>query len=367
MSLVSFSQTDEPKLLDGHAVEDISADLRPVGAGNADLTTASKLTENASLCFMGVTKVGPFDIPGDLARSWISLPNPHKRSNAEVLRPSWNGLDVTRRPRDMWIVDFGVGTSERDAASYETPFRYVAEHVKPERAKNNRENYVKLWWLHGETRPSLRAELKKLQRAIVTPEVAKHRIFAWLPRGVLPDKNLQVVVRDDDVTFGILSSRPHELWALRQGSSLEDRPRYTPTSTFETFPFPKGLTPNRPASSYAQEPRAKRIEAAAVRLNELRENWLNPPELVRRIPEVVAELPERVLPKDESAANKLKSRTLTNLYNEMPAWLQHAHRELDEAVAAAYGWEWPLPDGEVLNRLLTLNRSRAKRSEKLLE
>jgi type II restriction/modification system DNA methylase subunit YeeA len=360
VSLISFGKSDEPRYLNGESVEAISADLRAVGATNVDVTTAERLAENASLCFMGVTKVGPFDIPGELARSWIPLPNPHKRSNAEVLRPSWNGLDVTRRRRDMWIIDFGVGTSERDASCYEVPFRYLEEHVKPERAKNNRENYVKFWWLHGEARPSLRTALSKLKRAIVTPEVSKHRIFAWLPHGVLPDKNLQVVVRDDDVTFGILSSTIHEIWALRQGSSLEDRPRYTPTSTFETFPFPSGLTLNLPAAAYANDPRAVRIAAAAVHLNELRENWLNPAELIQLSPEVVPGYPERITPKTKASEGPLKLRTMTNLYNENPSWLQHARRELDEAVAAAYEWKWPLAEEEVLLGLLTLNESRAK-------
>jgi type II restriction/modification system DNA methylase subunit YeeA len=345
--------------LDGHPVERISADLRPAGSSGADLTTSAKLAENASICFMGVTKVGPFDIPGDLARSWIHLPNPHGRSNAVVLRPSWNGIDVTRRPRDTWIVDFGLGMSEGDAACYEAPFAYIEKNVKPERAKNNRENYVKFWWLHGEARPTLRAALARLSRAIVTPEVAKHRIFAWLPSGVLPDKNLHVVIRDDDVTFGVLSSTIHAIWALLQGSSLEDRPRYTPSSTFETFPFPAGLTPNLSASSFGKDKRGQRIASAAVRLNDLRGTWLNPAELVQRVAEVVPGYPDRISPKTAADSGKLKIRTLTNLYNENPAWLQHAQRELDEAVAAAYGWEWPLEKEAVLSRLLELNKNRA--------
>jgi type II restriction/modification system DNA methylase subunit YeeA len=360
VSLVCFQKgADGSCSLDGQPVERISADLRAAGANRSDLTTAAKLPENADLCFMGVTKVGPFDVPGELARSWLSAPNPNGRSNADVLRPSWNGLDVTRRPRDVWIIDFGTDMRERDAACYAAPFAYVAEHVKPERAKNNRENYVRLWWLHGEPRPSLRSALAKLSRAIVTPEVAKHRVFAWLPKGVLPDKNLQVVIREDDVTFGILSSRIHEMWALRQGSSLEDRPRYTPTSTFETFPFPEGLEPNRPSARYAGDPRAERIAFAAVRLNELRENWLTPSELTRRVPDAVAGYPDLTVPNDAAAECELRLRTLTRLYNERPAWLEHAHGELDKAVAEAYGWAWPLEENEILKRLLALNNIRA--------
>jgi type II restriction/modification system DNA methylase subunit YeeA len=143
------------------------------------------------------------------------------------------------------------------------------------------------------------------------------------------------------------------------GTSLEDRPRYTPSTTFETFPFPEGLTPDRPAEAYAADPRAMAIAAAARRLNELREAWLNPPDLVVRVPEVVPGYPDRILPKDETAAKALKARTLTNLYNARPAWLDMAHRELDAAVAAAYGWPADLSDDEVLERLFELNRARA--------
>ena len=86
---------------------------------------------------------------------------------------------------------------------------------------------------------------------------------------------------------------------------------------------------------------------------------LNPPDLVQRVPEVVSGYPDRILPVDEKAAKVLKDRTLTKLYNERPAWLDHAHRELDAAVAAAYGWPVDLSDDEILERLFELNQERA--------
>jgi type II restriction/modification system DNA methylase subunit YeeA len=170
---------------------------------------------------------------------------------------------------------------------------------------------------------------------------------------------LIVIARDDDTSFGILHSRFHAAWALRLGTSLEDRPRYTSTTTFRTFPFPDGLMPNRPAADYAGDPRAIAIAAAAQRLDELRQARLNPPDLVERVPEVVPGYPDRIVPVGPKAAAILKTRTLTNLYNERPAWLENAHRELDEAVAAAYGWPADIPEDEVLSRLLALNLERA--------
>jgi hypothetical protein len=55
----------------------------------------------------------------------------------------------------------------------------------------------------------------------------------------------------------------------------------------------------------------------------------------------------------------LKKRTLTNLYNARPTWLDNAHRKLDAAVCAAYGWPATLSDNETLARLLALNLARA--------
>jgi type II restriction/modification system DNA methylase subunit YeeA len=189
----------------------------------------------------------------------------------------------------------------------------------------------------------------------VTPETAEYRIFCWLSLPVLPDKNLIVITRQDDTTFGILQSRFHEAWSLRLGTSLEDRPRYTSTTTFETFPFPEGLTPNRPANESENDPRAIAIAVAARRLDDLRNAWLNPADLVKIEPEVVLGFPNRTLPKDAQAAVTLKTRTLTNLYNQRPQWLVDAHRDLDATVAAAYGWPADISEEEALAKLLELN------------
>jgi hypothetical protein len=67
----------------------------------------------------------------------------------------------------------------------------------------------------------------------------------------------------------------------------------------------------------------------------------------------------RIVPKDEVCAAHLKKRTLTNLYNERPTWLDLAHQKLDAAVFAAYGWDSAMTDDELLAALLALNLDRA--------
>ena len=243
VSLICFSRVDDDSVpearFDGRPVNEIYTDLtaRRGGAG-LDLTRVRRLPENTSVAFMGDTKGGPFDVAGDQARAWLSLPaNPNGRTNADVLKPWMNGMDLTRRPAGKWIVDFGWTMSAGHAALYEEPFRWAKEHVYAVRQSNRIEAHRRDWWRHFRPRPEMWQALDGQSRYIATPTVAKHRLFVWCNARVCPDHQLIVIARDDDTTFGILHSRFHEVWSLRLGTSLEDRPRYTPTTTFETFPF----------------------------------------------------------------------------------------------------------------------------------
>ncbi|MDT3706906.1 MAG: DNA methyltransferase [Thiobacillus sp.] len=346
-------------MLDGQPVAAIHADLT---AGDAlNLTQAKPLAENANSSFEGVQKNGKFEVPADIARTWLLEPNPNGRSNAEILKPYLNAKDVTGRPDVYWMIDF-TGYSEQDAMLFMRPFQWILDFVKPER-DIKREAYLRArYWLLKRPAPDMRAAIKGLPRFIVTPRVAKHRFFVWLSASVLPDTRLNVIASDSDLTFGILSSRIHEVWSLAQASmhGVGNDPTYNAKSCFETFPFPLGLTPRDTPTG----PHAEAIAAAAKRLNELREAWLNPPEWVdwvRTPEEEQAGFPLRPVAKPGHEA-ELKKCTLTNLYNTRPAWLDHAHRELDAAVAAAYGWTGytpAMPDEEILRRLLALNLARA--------
>ena len=272
VSLVCFSPSEDshaPEVrLDGEPVDEIHADLTAKRGGvGIDLTQTKRLSANSGTAFMGDTKSGAFDISGGLAREWLRLPaNPNGRPNADVLKPWANGMDLTRRPANKWIVDFGWNMSEADAALYEEPFRHAREHVYPKRQQNRDKRIRDKWWRHERPRPEMWKALGGLPRYIATPTIAKHRLFVWLDARVCPDHQLIVIARDDDTTFGILHSRFHEAWSLRLGTSLKDRPRYTPTTTFETFPFPDGLSPDIPAADYAGDPRAVAIAGAARRL-----------------------------------------------------------------------------------------------------
>ncbi|MDO9114490.1 MAG: hypothetical protein Q7U63_11955 [Polaromonas sp.] len=421
VSLISFGH-DKSAQLNGVTVPQIYADLTaPTMAGDLlDVSKAHTLAENLGASFQGASKKAKFEIDAKLARDWLRLPNPHGRPNSDVLKPWANGFELSRGPQHQWIIDFGNDLAEAEAALYEKPFSYVVACIKPERVKKTEPALRDFWWRFGRPRVEMRVAFKPLTRFIATVAHSKHRFFVWLPVTTSPDQALITVARADDTTLGLLHSRFHELWSLRMGTSIGvgNDPRYTPTTCFETFPFPEGLTPadtahqrtealagsphphplpagegvlpgtgalipaglsesNMPPAQKGRAPAAmnkvavraaaETIARAAKRLNDLREAWLNPPEWTQRVPEVVplgmtvSPYPDRILPK-AGFEKELAERTLTKLYNQRPAWLDAAHKELDAAVATAYGWADYTPDmadEEILKRLLALNLERS--------
>ena len=336
VSIVGFDAgSQKERTLDGQSVSVIHADL----TASADVASAQALPENASLCFLGVMKGGPFDLTEEQASAMLAAPlNPNGKPNSDVVKRRLIGRDVVQRSQDGWLIDFGE-MPEPDAALYELPFEYVKREVKPFRDKNRDRLMNQNWWLHGRSRPALRRALVGLQRCIVTPEVAKHRVFVWMKTDVVPDHKLHVIARDDEYFFGVLQSRLHEMWTLATCSWLGvgNDPSYNSATTFETFPFPWA-----PGHEPKDSPQVEAIARSARELVKKRDAWLNP---------------------EGASKDELKTRTLTNLYNARPAWLVDAHRKLDEAVFGAYGWLPTLTDAEVLEHLLTLNQQRAARAK----
>jgi hypothetical protein len=357
------SQNPPELILNGHSVRNINPDL----SSGPNVTLARRLLENADVAFQGVKLTGPFDITEAEARSMLQQPpNPDGSMNSDVIRRLFDIDDILGRDSDRWVVDFGTGLSERDAALYESPFAIVQSRAvpfrdDPSKSRSTEARLRERCWEFQRPRPQLRQAVSGLERFIVTPESSEHRIFVFVPKRVLIQGSLFAIARDDYATFGILNSKIHEYWASAQGNrrGVGNQRRYNIGVSFETFPFPTGLYPNVPAKEYADHPSAKLIATAAMRLEKLRSNWLNPPNLIDIVPESVPDLPHRVVPKNKDALAELNKRTLTSLYNQRPQWLQDAHRDLDEAVAAAYGWSTDILVEEALSKLLNLNLSRS--------
>jgi type II restriction/modification system DNA methylase subunit YeeA len=336
VSIIAFDDGSQAgRTLDGRPVKQINADL----SSEADTASAAVLRENAGICFVGPSPHGSFDIDYETARGMLALPlNVNGRPNSDVVRPVVSAADMVRRSRNVWTIDFGTELTEAQAAQYEAPFEYVKAVVYPERRTNHRESYRERWWLYGEARPGMRIAIAPLSRYIATPRVSKHRLFAWQAAEVLCNDRAIAFARDDDYFFGMLHSRLHEVWSIATCTwhGVGNDPTYVSGICFETFPFPWP-----PGHEPKGSPLVEAIAEAARELVEKRDAWLNPP---------------------NASAEELKRRTLTNLYNARPSWLAEAHRKLDAAVFAAYGWPVTLTDAELLERLLALNHERAAAS-----
>ena len=330
VSLVGFDDGSQTiKVLNGQVASTVNPDL----TATVDVTKAQRLPENESKCFRGIELGGPFAVSESQALSWLNLPNPNGKSNSDVLAKYSNGKDITQRNSRTWVIDF-TGCTENEASEYLVPFNHLKEQYRNyqvgKRVLVPRDD----WWLFRRPCEDTRSAIQELSRYICTPRVAKHRLFVWLDSEVLPDSATVAVARDDDFTFGVLHSKLHEVWSLALGTSLGkgNDPRYTPSTCFETFPFP------HPTDAQKAE-----VEKWAKYLHRVRSGLLEGDDTL----------------------------TMTGLYNALidlresrnsahPAYaLLIAHEKLDAAVAAAYGWEYPLEDEEILERLLGLNLERA--------
>ena len=330
ISMIGFDDGFETdRELDNNAAKNIFANLT---SGAVDTTKARRLSENVRIAFQGVIPVGPFDLTEQEANATLSTSNPDGARNVDVIKPLITAKDVTDRPSNRWIIDFGISATQDEAARYVRPFEIIQERVIPHRSKTPSTDSVPSW-LFASPRPELRAAIDPLTRYITTPRHSKHRLFVWTEPDVLPNESVVIFARDDDYFIGVLQSRVHEVWSRALGTQVRDREsgfRYTHTTCFETFPLPQPTTDQRDA-----------IADVAKTMMWHRKNMLTPLE----------NTPEHMI----------REMTLTNIYNRNDRWLQRDHEKLNQAVFNAYNWtENPedLNDDTILERLLELNLSR---------
>ena len=192
VSLICFGDIgDETARLNGEPVGAINADL----TSGLDLTAAKPLGLNRNGAFLGIQKSGPFDVPGEVARAWMLEPaNPNGRVNAEVLKPYWNGDDLTGRPRDIFLIDLPLGLSKADASLFASPFRHIAT-TPDDDGKTIEQLRTALgeragprWWEPHWPRPEMRSRIESLRRYLVTAETAQHRVFVWLSYPCCPTR-----------------------------------------------------------------------------------------------------------------------------------------------------------------------------------
>jgi hypothetical protein len=301
------------------------------------------LTATSGMCFQGVVPTGDgFKLgPEELARLGYS---PTKLP--PVIRRYMIGRDLVQRPETRFLIDFFSLDLAEVRDNWPALYQHILHRVKPERDQNHRKPIRELWWHLGWERPVMRRAIARLSRYIGTPYTAKHRPFIFLDSETLPDAMIYAIASDQAAVLGTLSSRHHHVWCLSQGGTLEDRPRYTSSATFDPFPFP------------AYTPILRR------RVGELGES------LDAHRKRQQAAHPALTITDMYNVLEKLrKNEELTNhdrMIHEqgLVSVLKQIHDDLDAAVAAAYGWPVDLSDEQILQKLVALNAERAEEEKR---
>ena len=330
----------------------LHADLR-IGA---NLSASVPMLANSRIANRGVQI---------LASGFIVSPEEAERLDPQkqLSVPYRNGKDITDRPRGVMALDpYPMSELELRTRAPDV-FQWLLTRAKPERDLNPRATYRDNWWLFGENQPLMRDSIRQLERFIVTAITARHRMFQFLPREVMPDQALLVVASDDALVLGVLSSRVHVYWSLASGGTLEDRPRYNKSVCFDTFPFPAPT----PAQADAIRQLAEQIDA-----HRKRQQAAHAGLTLTGMYNVLEKL---------RSGEPLGAKDKTLHEQGLVSVLRTLHDELDRAVFAAYGWAdlagqlvglpgatTPLPDKpdaqaaaeeELLTRLVALNAARA--------
>lgn len=363
-----------PRFLDGREV----ALITPYLDDAADLAAPIPLKENRDRLFAG------FDILGDgfliSHDEGAALVRDDPR-NREVIAKAINGQEVNNDPEQSparSVIHF-VDRTKEEAETYMGPFRIVLERVKPFRDTQNRERNRTHWWLFNENRAGLRRNLTRLARCFCAAATTKHLSFSATSTEYVFTHALKVLATDRWDLFSVVQSTIHEIWARKYSGALETRLRYSPSDCFETFAFPAGQwhTDNLKLAAIGERYHEHR-RALMLRL------WLGLTEIYNLFHD------RNLTPAEVARASKKPAEAEAGYEGILR--LRALHRELDEAVLAAYGWTGQvslghdfyevetLPENdrvrytispaarkELLKRLLALNHERAAQEKTIAE
>ena len=303
--------------------------------------------------------------------------------NREALFPYLNGEDLNSRPDQSpsrWVINFHDWPLEK-AESFPDLMQIIREKVKPERDKNNRAQRRERWWQYAERAPALYATIAGMERVLVTALVSKYVNIVFQPANIVFMHKLAIFPFNSSSALSVIQSTIHMEWAWYRSSTLGGSTiNYSPSDCFETFPFPACLLEvSRKGAKTQSEPN---LSGFAALREPARLPGLSDLAALRETLEIIGEQyhshrQEIMLERQEG---------LTKTYNRFHApgetaddiaELRRLHVEMDNAVAAAYGWQdFDLGHGfhqtkqglrytiseaarrTVLDRLLALNHAR---------
>ena len=228
--------------------------------------------------------------------------------NARVVKPYVNGDDLNGLPPGTilrWIVDFRT-ISEDIASTFKLPFSHVKEQVQPFRFAQDPTQYqtmIDFWWQHWRPRKELYDAIKDQKRIIVMALTSKYICSTFISVGFVYDQTLICIPSESSFILCVLQSWIHAVWAIQFGATIGETFRYNPTRCYQTFPFPE---------------KSQYLEYLG------QQYWL-----------------------DRELSMKNREVGLTGIYNilhnqseksEDVAQIRNLQMEMDNAVAAAYGW-----------------------------
>jgi len=329
--------------LNDSPVERLTSHLHEAGGVSGE---PERLAANQGIAFVGsyVLGLGFLLSPGE-AHELLG----RDAKNRDVILPYMNGDDLNSQPEQSptrWVICFHDWTLE-EAAKYEDCIKIVRERVKPERDALIGRNEMStrrgnVWWRFAGEAKNLYEAIADKKKVLVRARVSEHHMMAFVDAACVFSDQVVVFNSEDEAMLAVLQSTIHEVWARIYSSTLETRMRYTPRNAFETFCFPS-------ASNLTHAPCKAYI---ACRESLLRDSQLG-----------LTKLYGLFHSRHEAPVDVRKLRNL------------HVH--MDQAVAAAYGWDdLDLGHGfhetkqglrftiseparrEVLQRLLKLNHER---------
>ncbi|MFK0133239.1 Eco57I restriction-modification methylase domain-containing protein [Streptomyces rubiginosohelvolus] len=298
-----------PRMSDDVPAKRISTLLEPGGRVEG---APVRLIENMGFSFQGciASLAMGFVLDPKEAEAWIEA----DRQNTDVLFPYLNGDDLNSRPDtspSRWVIDFNDRTQEA-AKRYRLPYEHL--HAKLTQANKNKSQKESSWWLLIRARPAMRKAIAELNQFLILTRHSATLMPCRITKGPVPSEATVVFATDSYADQAVLSSSPHQMWAIKYGSGLRKDPRYTPSGVFEPFARPE---PTDRLTEMGQTLDAERREIMLRRAFGLTDlyNLVNDPSVV-----------------DSADADVARMREI--------------HVELDQAVMDAYGWsDVPLEHG----------------------
>jgi len=313
----------------------IFADLQ-IGA---DVQSAKALNANDRLVTPGVYPHGEGMVV-DAGTAARLDPNPERPN--DLFRNYCNGKDIISGKTDRFVIDAFPWSERELRENAPQVYQWLFDTVKPHRDAVRDTVLRDNWWLHRRNNMDLRNSQKGIARQIATVMTSKHRFFVFLPTTFLPDQTTVAIAIENAEYLAVLSSRPHIVWALAQGGTLEDRPRYNKSRCFDPFPFPI-LTEDQKTHlcQLGEDLDAHRKSQQAA----------HPKLTLTQMYNVLEKL--RAGETIEGKDKEIYDQGLIGILRDL-------HDQIDAAVAEAYGWPVDLSDEDILLRLVALNKERAE-------